>query len=651
MRAPSHPQPAARAESPAAHADSPARRPARSFAALALVAASLTGLAPAQDPADDGPAPGKHEVPLALQSDISKAIDLGVEHLLSQQSMDGSWLQNLDGYGSGMTGLALYALLKSGVSPEHPSVRRGFAFMERHPPKKTYSRSCVLLAVATRGLESDEEWIATLTDELIDSQVSEGWGYPGGHPDLSNTQYAAMALRAAQAAGAKVPSKVWKRLADAVLDYAEPMEGTSSGLTARGFRYTSSAQHATGSMTGAGIAVLSICLEQIRGRTGPYERALSEGKQWLQTHFSVDANPVPTSESGSMGRLYYYLYGVERVGSLLDIELLGGLPWYRLGAESLVNKQSERGQWGNDSETAFSLLFLSRATGSLGPSSGSGGATLAARWSFGEDDPKNDVSLRASGRAETTLWISSFGKDASFKYGSGEEGDGPIIVERVEYWRPPFAGETGQVLIGAVDADEKGEMARRRFALQCDLDGPRMCSVTAHVFIEGKSKPLKSKPLRVRVGRSDRPEWDAYATSMDENLLRLVRVKVSASSEGERPNTKADNVVDRMTGLGWSPLPDDAAPWVELEVSKKLKTNRIILSHAGGSEPRFTDFEIVINGRDRDVIRGTMDPDRRVKTTVELPKPVPVGTLRLSFPGGPFEKPPTLAEIELQRVR
>ncbi|MGD2018847.1 MAG: hypothetical protein PVJ89_12060, partial [Planctomycetota bacterium] len=210
------------------------------------MAASLTGLAPAQDPADDGPAPGLHEVPLALQSDISKAIDLGVEHLLSQQSMDGSWLQNLDGYGSGMTGLALYALLKSGVSPEHPSVRRGFAFMERHPPKKTYSRSCVLLAVATRGLESDEEWIATLTDELIDSQVSEGWGYPGGHPDLSNTQYAAMALRAAQAAGAKVPSKVWKRLADAVLDYAEPMEGTSSGLTARGFRYTSSAQHATG---------------------------------------------------------------------------------------------------------------------------------------------------------------------------------------------------------------------------------------------------------------------------------------------------------------------------------------------------------------------------------------------------------------------
>ena len=617
----------------------------------ALLLAASCAPASAQETADDGPAPGLHEIPLELQSDVSKAIDLGVEHLLSQQSMDGSWLQNLDGYGSGMTGLALYALMKSGLSPEHPAVRRGFAFMERHPPVKTYSRSCVLLAVATRGLEQDEEWIETLTEELIDTQVAEGWAYPANHPDLSNTQYAAMALRAAQAAGAKVPAKVWKRLADAVLDYAEPLEGTTSGLTARGFRYTTNAEHATGSMTGAGVAVLSICLEQMRGRTGPYERALSEGKQWLETHFSVEHNPVPTSESGSMGRLYYYLYGIERVGSLLEIELLGGRPWYQLGAESLVNRQAESGNWGNLSETSFSLLFLSRATGSLGPASGSGAATLAARWSFGEDDPESDVSLRASGRAKTTLWISSFGDDASFKFGSGEDGDGPILVERVEYWRPPFAGEKGDVLIGAVEADPEGEMARRRFALQCDLDGPRMCNVTARVFIEGKSKPLKSKPLRIRVGRTDRAEWDAYATGMDDNLLRLVRVKVSASSEGERPNTKAANVVDRMTGLGWSPLPEDRSPWVEIEVSKKLKTNRIILTHAGGDEPCFTDFEIVLNGRDRDVIKGTMNPDRRVKTTVELPKPVPIGTLRLTFAGGPFEKPPTLAEVELQRVR
>ncbi len=612
---------------------------------LLLLAASST----AQDK-DAAPAP--HKIPHALQNQVNEAIDLGVEHLLTHQSMDGSWLQNLDNYGPGMTGLALYALMKCGLSVEHSAVQRGFDFLERHPPHKTYSRSCVLLAVATRGRPQDEEWIERLTDELIDTQVREGWAYPGNHPDLSNTQYAAMALRAAEAAGASIPVKVWKRLADATLDYAEPVEGTESGLRARGFRYTTNAEHATGSMTAAGVAVLSICLEKMRGRTAAYERAMNEGSRWLEQHLDMEENPVPTSESGSMGRFFYYLYGVERVGSLLKTDWLGGKPWYQLGAESLVAKQSEEGRWGsNEGETAFSLLFLSRATGSLRPASGNGKADRAARWAFGEDDPAADVSLRASGRAKTTIWISSFGDDASFEYGSGEDGEGPIKVERVEYWRSAFLGESGRVQIGALIADEDGAAARRRFALQCDLDGPRLCDVTAHVFIEGKSEPLESKPLRIRVGITDRPEWKAYATDMDENLLRLVKVKATASSEQAGARGKAAAVIDRMLGVGWTPLAEDAAPWVEVSLKKKLKANQIVLTHGSENRPLFTDFKITINGRDRDAITGKMNPDKRLKTTVALEKPVPVGTLRIEFAGGPFEQPPSLGEIELRRAR
>ncbi len=626
---------------------------ARALQSLVCCGALLLGWAPsslAQDP-DDGPAPGLRKVPLALQSDISKALDLGIEHLLTTQSMDGSWLQNLDNSGPGMTGLALYALLKSGVPPEHPAVRRGFAFVERHPPKKTYSRSCVLLAVATRGLEQDEEWMERLVEELLDTQVVEGWAYPGGHPDLSNTQYAAMALRAAAAAGVSIPAKVWKRLADAILDYAEPVQGVESGLRARGFRYTTNAANATGSMTAAGVAVLSICIEQMRGRKGPYERALAEGKHWLDTHFDVERNPVPDSESGSMGRYYYYLYGIERVGSLLEDGLMAGKPWYQLGAETLVARQSEEGRWGNEAETAFSMLFLSRATGSLGPISGKTKAVMGNRWAFGADDPKADVSLRASGRSKTTIWISSFGEDASFKHGSGEDGEGPIEVERVEYWRPPFEGETGQVLIAEVVPGTDGAAAQQRYAVQCDLDGPRMCDVTAHVFVAGKSDPLKSKPLRIRVGITDRPEWDRYATDMDQNLLRLVQVKAAASSEGTGAQGKAAAAIDRMTGVGWSPAATDAAPWVEITLKKKLKANQIVLSHGKPSSPRFGDFTITINGKDREAIKGSMTPDHRVKTVIQLEKPLPVGSLRIDFAGGPFEKPPSLGEVELRRVR
>jgi len=631
----------------------PSMRGWRSLWASLCCTALLVAMTPSAlaQKGQDGPAPGMRKVPLKLQSDISKSLDLGIENLLALQSMDGSWLQNLDNYGPGMTGLALYSLMKSGLSQEHPAIQRGFAFMERHPPKKTYSRSCVLLAVATRGLKQDEEWMEQLVEELLDTQVNEGWAYPTSHPDLSNTQYAAMALRSAAAAGVSIPSKVWKRLADAVLDYAEPVEGVESGLRARGFRYTTNAEHATGSMTAAGVAVLSICIEQMRGRKGPYQRALAEGKHWIDVHFDTERNPVPTSESGSMGRYYYYLYGIERVGSLLKDGLIGGKPWYQLGAESLVAKQTEQGRWGNEAETAFSLLFLSRATGSFGPISGKTKAIKGNRWAFGTDDPKSDVSLRANGRSKTTIWISSFGEDASFKYASGQDGDGPVEVERVEYWRPPFEGETGQVLIASIVPDKEGAAAQQRYAIQCDLEGPRMCDVTAHVFVEGKSEPLKSKPLRIRVGMKNRPEWDAYATDMDLNLLRMVKVQATASSEGTGAQGRAAGVIDRMTGVGWSPAPTDAAPWVELTTRKKLKTNQIVLSHGRPGSPRFGAFKITINGKDRDAITATMDPDRRVKTTINLEKPVPVGTLRIDFAGGPFEKPPSLGEIELRRVR
>ena len=86
-------------------------------------------------------------------------------------------------------------------------------------------------------------------------------------------------------------------------------------------------------------------------------------------------------------------------------------------------------------------------------------------------------------------------------------------------------------------------------------------------------------------------------------------------------------------------------------LKKKLKTNRIVLSHGRPSSPRFGDFTITINGKDKDAIKGSVTPDHRVKTVIPLEKPLPVGSLRIDFAGGPFEKPPSLGEVELRRVR
>ena len=60
---------------------------------------------------------------------------------------------------------------------------------------------------------------------------------------------------------------------------------------------------------------------------------------------------------------YYYLYGLERVGSLTRVEQMGTHWWYVEGARHLLAKQDKKGFWpGGDVQTAFALLFLRRAT-------------------------------------------------------------------------------------------------------------------------------------------------------------------------------------------------------------------------------------------------------------------------------------------------
>lgn len=74
----------------------------------------------------------------------------------------------------------------------------------------------------------------------------------------------------------------------------------------------------------------------------------------------------------------YYLWSVERVAMIYDLQLIVGKDWYRWGAESLVGNQKRDGWWGGMSplaewagrknydykaslSTAFALLFLKRA--------------------------------------------------------------------------------------------------------------------------------------------------------------------------------------------------------------------------------------------------------------------------------------------------
>lgn len=373
-----------------------------------------------------------------LQPDINRAIDQGVAHLLRTQLLDGSWPDHQGGYRNGATSLCAYALIKSGLSPEHPSVQRALVYLESTPPRKTYEVGCNLLLELSLNRETPSAAAQAMLDDLLDWQHGD-FGYAGGGgADLSNTQYGALGMWVAHRMGLEVPDSAWAELAERTLAYREGGEEGAPISGARGFGYRPGNHKATGSMTAAGVSILAICSPHLSGRLlTQSERALRDGVGWLGHHFSSTTNP-----GGGAGWYEYYLYGVERVGALTELDLIGEHDWYLEGANQLVKKQQPSGAWsGSNDKTSFALLFLNRATA---PISGVGG-NVSMR-TYGGDDPEVAVNVRASGDTPITLWISSFGdaihEDYTFE---DDEDKGPRVLS-VEYLAPggvliPRAGE------------------------------------------------------------------------------------------------------------------------------------------------------------------------------------------------------------------
>jgi len=359
-----------------------------------------------------------------MQPRIDAAIDAGVAYLISEQQLDGSWSFRQAEYESGQTALTVYTLLKQGVPPEHPAIRRGVEFLRAHPPARTYSAGCQLLAIWALDDPENLEWAAEIADRLVSWQRG-GFAYPDHAVDISNTQYGALGLWAARNAGVPVPGRVWQVLAEHTLRHQEP-PGEDG---AAGFTYHEEGL-VTGSRTAAGVGILAICesaLDAIAAR--PFAAARERGMRWLAKHFAADANP---GEGLGDPWIYYYLYGIERVGGLTGVQRIGGSDWYREGVRFLVGAQSADGRWtdGGDAEpnTCFALLFLSRAT-----SPASGESARRGRVTFGADDPARDVSVRASGAGPLAIWISSFGDRALGEVEwPGESGHGPHVA-KVEY--------------------------------------------------------------------------------------------------------------------------------------------------------------------------------------------------------------------------
>ncbi len=390
---------------------------------------------------------------------VNKAIERGAAWLRTQQKKDGSFPGFSEGLPPntynimepGLDALVILTLAHCGATGKDKDVVKALNFCRSHYSGKTGlnlkgSGKLTIYVAATLVLALDalynpggekaqkvkrdrygnakppkplkckypasvRRWIEELVDFIVKNQVaSGGWRYPGnplggpeGDTDLSNVQYALLALDAAARCGIRAPAETWSKAAAYLLaqqeedgldapiwmeneawepGFATPPRFTEVGKTlARGWGYLpGGVDLPTGSMTAAGVTCLAMCKEhlwllkkldaKLRGRI---DKGLLAGLAWLSENFSVVDNPTP---GGASMWHYYYLYGLERTGSKVGTRWIGKHDWYREGGEHLLAAQEKTGGWKEPdstqrpvdatesaiSQTCFALLFLKRST-------------------------------------------------------------------------------------------------------------------------------------------------------------------------------------------------------------------------------------------------------------------------------------------------
>ncbi|HEU4417797.1 MAG TPA: hypothetical protein VFT55_02605 [Planctomycetota bacterium] len=269
----------------------------------------------------------------------------------------------------GELGLMMLAAIHDGVSPDDPVFAAAQKRLAKAMPAQTYDLALRLMVLEAMPVFPDRLELAHEdAKELLRHRHRGGFTYQtnGNHWDLSNTQYAALGLRAAKALGVPIEKSVWIDLAKEIGSQQDSYGGFAYQARNRGFDPGGYA-----SMTAAGIAVLAICRQAIDGdtaRDNELDKKISRGWEWFRHN-------LDTIGSATERWSFYFHYGLERAAILTDVVKVGEVDWYAKGARMFVDTQQSGGGWASKSDgglgghmpgsghsvsTAFAVLFLRR---------------------------------------------------------------------------------------------------------------------------------------------------------------------------------------------------------------------------------------------------------------------------------------------------
>ena len=373
------------------------------------------------------PAQEKPKAPLLSAADqkrVDDAIAKGVVFLQGQATLDPK--------GTHATELMLWTLVHAGVRAGNPKFDELFQKMIDNPMTITYRVSLQAMILEELDRVRHQKRIYQCAQFLIDNQCKNGqWYYgeaikpvdlpvddvatgaknfadpqPGDKPgvvrkltikrrrdgpeegDNSNSQYAALGLRACHDAGIVLPresilrARAWWRLSmqeEEVKGRPAVATGAEGSLPAAGWCYggKTHGHKPYGTMTAGAVGSLAICSYLVGEKNPRKEIAVLRGLEWMGREFTVSANPGPPEHSpdNTAWMTYYWLYAMERAGLLAGVETMGGHKWYQEGVQWLLQQQKGDGSWlgalphGDRPvelnavwDSCFAILFLKRAT-------------------------------------------------------------------------------------------------------------------------------------------------------------------------------------------------------------------------------------------------------------------------------------------------
>jgi hypothetical protein len=321
--------------------------------------ASLLALSTASPTADAARA-APRATPVA--SDVSPrqveaAIAKAKEYLYSKLQ-NGSWPgggEEGNGQEGGVTAIATYALLAAGESHQDERLRAAINTMVDFDMEGIYAmglRAQIWNLVPPsdrikKAAKRDAELLRVAAMETNKTKGLYRYTLKSTQYDHSCSQYGVLGMWACAQVGVEVPLDYWKAVDKVWRDHQKDDGGWAYQVNEGG---------STATMTAAGVATLFITQDYLnQGRDmncigNIHDDAIQKGLDWMSKNFAdVRRN-----------RVYYCLYGVERIGVASGYKYFGTVDWYKDGCDYLLKTQKPDGSWGRIPDTCFGILFLVR---------------------------------------------------------------------------------------------------------------------------------------------------------------------------------------------------------------------------------------------------------------------------------------------------